>query len=105
MMNDLKYKIEGGAIVNRNTGRAIPDDEPVFVLRARDWLSLVTLREYVTLCEEDGCSQAHLQRVRAAIVQFMRWSRQHPELLKRPGEPAPTTGRTLEDGGNGRTKG
>jgi hypothetical protein len=31
-----KYTVQGGKIINRQTRQAIPDNEPVFILRARD---------------------------------------------------------------------
>ena len=73
-----KYGIRNGRIVNRRTGEAIPDDEPVFVLRAKDRLAIRALTAYFSAVEDPR----HAQAVTARIKDFKRFAREHPERLK-----------------------
>ena len=43
MLNESKYRIEGDSLVNKKTGIPIPDEEPVFVFRAKDKRALFDL--------------------------------------------------------------
>jgi hypothetical protein len=83
-MNDLKYKIET-QIVNRSNGRPIPKDEPIFFLRARDYLALPLLYAYRKICEGDACNSYHLGGVNRVIRRFERFKKLHPEQMKQPG--------------------
>jgi hypothetical protein len=78
-----KYRAEGGRIINRASGEAIPDDEPVFILRARDTTAVATLLNYYQghrLCQNDQHADAVLQRLR----DFQRFQREHPQRMKYP---------------------
>lgn len=41
-------------IVMRSDGKPIPEDEPVFVIRAQDMLAVPAIRAYATMAE-DAC--------------------------------------------------
>jgi hypothetical protein len=100
---DRKFKIEcppsPGAeprLVNRQSGEAIPDDEPVFFLRARDRLALPLLHAYEELCIEDDCTDEHMKMLSDTILEFDLFALQHPERMKQPGvtlgkKPKPVT--------------
>ena len=78
-----KYRAEAGRIINRASGEAIPDDEPVFILRARDATAVATLLHYYQghrLCQNDQHADAVLQRLR----DFQQFQREHPERMKYP---------------------
>lgn len=78
-----KYEARDGRIFNRASGEAIPDDEPVFILRARDTTAVATLLHYYhghRLAENDQHADAVLQRV----LDFQRFMREHPERMKYP---------------------
>lgn len=49
-----KYGISDGRIVNRRPGEAIPDDEPVFVLRAKDRLAIRALTAYFSAVDDSS---------------------------------------------------
>ena len=42
---DSKFHIEGDQIVKTSNGDPIPEDEPLFLIRARDYLALPLLHE------------------------------------------------------------
>lgn len=67
---------------------SIPDDEPVFLLRAQDMLAVPAIREYLDLCTRAGCVEEHLDGIGVAIGRFARWQVVHPDKAKLPGSPA-----------------
>jgi hypothetical protein len=73
-----------GQLVNRATGEAIPDDEPVFVFRARDKHAAMALAAYHNLCAD----QAHRDIVQKRIEDFVRFANAHPDRMKEPDSPA-----------------
>lgn len=87
-MPDRKFYIKDGLLVNRVSGEAIPDDEPIFILRARDKFSLPTISSYHRHVEnaprypnKDG----HLAAIEAASREFKVWRDAHPDKSKLPG--------------------
>lgn len=50
-----------------------PEDEPVFVLRAKDKMLVPLLHEYRRLCEEAGSPARHLNNIDAACRQVEEW--------------------------------
>lgn len=75
-----KYDAIDGKIVNRATGAAIPDDEPIFILRAKDINAMSTLRHYLNFHWDVG----HRQAVARRIEEFERFAGAHPERMKTP---------------------
>lgn len=73
-----------GRIRNRATGEVIPDDEPVFVFRARDKHAAKVLSFYLHLCADEKHQTAIGQR----ISDFRAFERAHPERMKEPDSPA-----------------
>ncbi len=69
-----------GRLVNRATGKPIPDDEPVFVLRAQDALALPALEAYVSLAGD----HQHAYAVEQRIASFVEFAEAHPERMKLP---------------------
>lgn len=46
-----KYRIGHGRVMNRATSLAIPNTEPIFILRAQDKHAIHTLIAYMEACE------------------------------------------------------
>jgi len=69
-------------LVNRKTGEGIPDDEPVFVFRARDVYAYQVLEHYLDLIQ--GGPIAHIDAVAARVDDFNRFRRTKPERMKTP---------------------
>jgi hypothetical protein len=81
-----KYNVnELGRIYNRETGNAIPDDEPVFILRARDIHAVDALVEYLRLCKVDG----HKTVVMRRLQDFKNFAADNPERMREPGSHRP----------------
>jgi hypothetical protein len=78
---DRKFDISTGKFVNRVSGEAIPDDEPVMIFRARDRRSLPMIDFYLSICTDPH----HQQAIRDVIEDFEAFARDHPERMKEPG--------------------
>jgi len=75
-----KYESCAGRIFNRASGQAIPDDEPVFIFRARDIHAREALEAYACVLDPGQHRDAVVQR----IADFARFSADHPERMKQP---------------------
>jgi hypothetical protein len=82
---DGKYFLEGNKIIKGTNGQEIPEDEPLFLLRARDHLAAPLLWKYRELAIEDGCTQYHIDGIEACIAKFEEFARTFPERMKQPG--------------------
>lgn len=81
----MKYGVSGGQIINTVSGEAIPEDEPLFLLRARDHNAYDALLHYLSLCKADGCNDLHLAGIRQNVEKFIEFRQAHPERMKQPG--------------------
>ena len=81
---DGKFELRDDQIVKKSNGEPIPDDEPVFILRARDRLALRLLCEYRAMSERDGCNDYHFGILDKTIARFADFRVQHPERMKQP---------------------
>lgn len=69
--------------IDRKYGRVelergdIGEDEPVFVVRAQDVLSVPLLEHYSALCQQNGSPQRHVDGNAAVRLQFLEWQRDH----------------------------
>lgn len=75
---------ETGDIVKVSNGEILPLDEPLFLMRARDWLAIKALEHYRQLSLADGCTPYHFMKLDAEIEKFKRFSVEHPERMKQP---------------------
>ena len=75
-----KYGIRDGRIINRHTGEPIPDDEPIFVFRAKDRLAVRILTAYFSAIEDPE----HARAMAVRLEDFKRFAREHPERMKDP---------------------
>lgn len=75
---DEKY---GRVVTERGS---IPDDEPVFVLRAKDRLAIETLVAYRQAVVATQGDTAHAVVVETVIANFQEWRRANPDLVKDP---------------------
>lgn len=77
-----KYTVsqKDGRIVNRATGKPIPDDEPIFILRAKDMNATQALHAYWESLDDE----AHAAEVEARMEAFDNFAAAHPERMKQP---------------------
>jgi hypothetical protein len=81
---DGKFSIDGDRVIKTSNGEAIPDDEPVFLLRARDHLAIPLLEIYNQLSIVDGCNEYHFDALNKTIAKFAQFSRLNPGRMKQP---------------------
>lgn len=73
-----------GRIVNRETGKPIPDFEPVMIFRAQDVRAVPALWGYHDACVDI----AHRAVIKARIADFERFAKEYPERMKEPDSAA-----------------
>jgi len=83
-INDPKYYPMKGRIYNQQSDEVIPDDEPCFIIRARDKKALVTLKAYFLFCAEEGGDPTHLKAISNRIEEFEKFEKENPERMKEP---------------------
>ena len=83
-----KYGIRDGRIVNRLSGTSIPDDEPIFIFRAKDRLAVRILTAYFSAIEDPE----HARTVADRLEDCKRFAREHPERMKDPDTRSARTG-------------
>lgn len=73
-----------GRLVNRATGKPIPDSEPIFVLRAQDKHAAEAIRFYMSLCQEPD----HTKAVSTRLAAFERFAEENSACMKEPDDIA-----------------
>ena len=75
-----KYTVNAeGRLINRATGIAIPDDEPVFILRAKDAKAYRALDAYLQFV-----GRTHAVTVEKRLNQFIDFSTNNADRMKEP---------------------
>lgn len=81
MAVDARY---GKVTVEHEPGNPLGEDEPVFVLRARDVVAPGTVERYAQDCEFYGAPTEHVESIRRAAVALQKWQDANPDLVKTP---------------------
>ena len=81
-MSDCKFRF---GLIKRSNEDPIPEDEPVFILRARDRFALSLLLYYRELSITEGANEWHKAGMERVILGFEAWTDAHPGLMKEPG--------------------
>jgi len=81
---DGKFRIENEKIIHPS-GTEVPEDEPLFLLRARDQFSLEVLKSYLKICKAHKCTSYHIKGIIRTMDEFGKFKREHPERMKQPG--------------------
>jgi hypothetical protein len=72
-----------GRVINRATGKPIPDDEPIFILRAKDVHATAALAAYLSAITATT-EPEHVSAVQRRIDAFDAFAAAHPDLVKQP---------------------
>jgi hypothetical protein len=81
-MFERKYKILDGRLVKREGEIPVPEDEPLFIFRAKDRKALAVLVAYVMIVDNLEQKAA----IQTCIADFRVFQEKHPDLM---GEPEP----------------
>ena len=57
---------------------------PIFVLTAKDMISVSTIQHYRTLCKTEECGIDHIKEVSERIDEFRNWQVKNPAQVKLP---------------------
>lgn len=71
---------KNGRLVNRSTGAAIPDTEPVFIFRAKDRKAVIALEAYMQACDDVD----HRAVVNSRLLAFKAFADANPDVMKEP---------------------
>ena len=77
---DPKYIIIDGALANASTREFIPEDEPIFILRAKDICALPTILQYAGFVNNEDQRRA----VNKCATAFHNFSANNLERMKMP---------------------
>jgi len=82
-VNNGKFTIKDNQLVFIGSGEVIPEDEPVFILRACDRQASSILRVYQSkMRPTDPCWKG----IQAVIEEFTRFRKNNPDKMKQPDE-------------------
>lgn len=73
-----KYKVE------RTDGTPIPEDEPVFVLRAKDVLAHSTVEHYLDMCMKLNLPRDHTDAIEEHLERIWEYQHEHRDLVGIP---------------------
>jgi hypothetical protein len=79
-MQEPKYKFRMDQVINRASGEAIPQEEPVMIFRGRDAHALSMIIHYHGLIQDPE----HQEAVRRRIEDFAHFKNEYPERMKEP---------------------
>lgn len=80
-MNNEVFEILSDCLVSKTKGETVPEDEPVFVLRARDSKALSTIRCYQSLFTP---TSHDWKTVQAVLDDFSEFRQKFPEEMSEP---------------------
>jgi hypothetical protein len=72
-LNEM-FHIDGERLVKTSNGQPVPDDEPLFVLRARDHAAVPTLLAYIEECRRLGTPADRIDALVDVEREFFRYS-------------------------------
>jgi len=76
---------ENYRIIKSSNGEAIPQDEPICLLRGRDKLVIPLLEIYRILCVLANCNDWFMSRCDEMLMEFKRFAKNNPDRMKLPG--------------------
>ena len=79
-MHERKYKIKNNQLVKKSNEQPIPDDEPLFIFRAKDRKALAALCFYGEII--DNIEQK--TEVTKSVQDFRRFQEMNPEKMAEP---------------------
>jgi len=81
MAQDRKY---GKITVEKEPHTPLPDDEPVFLIRAQDLASVSTIQFYREQAQKAGAPEEFLDSLGEVQNDFMKWQRENVNRVKTP---------------------
>lgn len=79
------FHIENNRLIKTTNGQAVPEDEPLFILRGRDALAQCAIRSYIDDQIEAGIPEDRIVACRESLAEFEKFSLEHADRMKNPG--------------------
>ncbi|HDZ27254.1 hypothetical protein LCGC14_1134280 [marine sediment metagenome] len=79
-MHERKYRIMNDQLVKKVGEKPIPDDEPVFIFRAKDRKALAALVVYHMILD----NLDYMAEVQKSITDFRRFQKDNPDKMVEP---------------------
>lgn len=80
-----RFHIENNQIVKNSNGEVLPINEPLFLIRARDYLAIPMLERYRKACVDNGGNDYILALFDEIIAEFHKFKAANPDKIKLPG--------------------
>jgi len=77
------FHIDGEQLVKTSNGQPVPEDEPVFIIRARDKNAVETLTHYIWLCRMSSTPEDRIADLYEVVDRFKSYANTHQ--TKTPG--------------------
>lgn len=84
-LNEMFSVDDQGYLVKTSNGERVPDDEPIFILRARDSCAYAAIRVYVDEMYEAGAPLDRIKAVQEVSKKFEQFGVEHQDRVKIPG--------------------
>ena len=68
----------------KESWKRIPEDEPTFILAARDKLAPVAIRFWISMAADQGVNADKIRRATEHLDWIERFQSEHPERVKLP---------------------
>ncbi len=73
-MNDPKYTIRDGRLWHIGGNYAVPEEEPIMILRGKDPIALAMIRTYL----ESGVDAGHRESATERLMAFSEYQERYP---------------------------
>ena len=80
IVDENGVELPNAQIANRETGKPIPDDEPIMIFRAKDLHAQVAIASYIPALDNDQ----HAKAVEKRFDQFQEFKEANPDRVKEP---------------------
>lgn len=79
------HSISNDQLIDSSTGKPVPADEPVFVLRGNNPLSVQALRDYREACVRASCQEDYVKRLDGVLASFAEYAFNNKDRMRHPG--------------------
>lgn len=84
-LNDMYHISDTLQLVKTSNGQAVPEDEPLFVLRGRDVIAHLMIANYICLCSAHHVPEDRIEQLYGVLRDFITYHAKQPEAIKMPG--------------------
>lgn len=79
------HTITNDQLIDSSTGLPVPSDEPVFVLRGNNPLSVQALRDYREACVRANCPEEYIKQLDGVLASFSEYAFNNKDRMRHAG--------------------